>query len=257
MFGISMMPIGPLMMEHRVIERMISLLTLELDRIRDEEDPHIYFLFSAIDFLRTYADRTHHGKEEDILFRDLRRKELSPEIRLTMEGLEQDHRMSRENSKALLESLRRFNGSQNGEREQIEERLGFLTALYPKHIETEDKRFFIPSMDYFSEKEQEKMLEEFLEFDRRMIHEKYEGMVLRYESEFSASIPKRGAEGGESPMESSSVKWVCTVCDWVYDPNIGDPNGGIPPGVEFENLPDDWVCPQCGAEKDAFERLIG
>jgi len=251
-----MMPIGPLMMEHRVIERMISLLTLEVDRIRLGEEPNTHFLFEAIDFLRTYADRTHHGKEEDILFRDMRRKKLSPEIQKKMEGLENDHRMSRENSRALLESLKRYNEDEDGEIRHIEERLGFLTALYPKHIETEDKRFFIPSMDYFSQKERDEMLEDFLDFDRRMIHEKYEAMVQRYENEFSANIPEEGAENRGSPREDSSVKWVCTICDWVYDPDIGDPDGGIPPGVEFENLPDDWVCPQCGAEKDAFERLV-
>ena len=243
-------------MEHRVIERMISLLTLEVDRIRLGEEPNTHFLFKGIDFLRTYADRTHHGKEEDILFRDMRRKKLSPEIQKKMEGLENDHRMSRENSRALLESLKRYNEDEDGEIRHIEERLGFLTALYPKHIETEDKRFFIPSMDYFSQKERDEMLEDFLDFDRRMIHEKYEAMVQRYENEFSANIPEEGAENRGSPREDSSVKWVCTICDWVYDPDIGDPDGGIPPGVEFENLPDDWVCPQCGAEKDAFERLV-
>jgi rubredoxin/hemerythrin-like domain-containing protein len=252
-----MMPIGPLMMEHRVIERMIALLALEVDQIRLGGEPNTHFLFKAIDFLRTYADRTHHGKEEDILFRDMRRKKLSPEIQKKMEELENDHRMSRENSRALLESLKRYNEGEGGEIRHIEERLGFLTALYPRHIETEDKRFFIPSMDYFSQKERDEMLEDFLDFDRRMIHEKYEGMVRRYENEFSANIPEEGAGSRESPREGSSVKWVCTVCDWVYDPNIGDPDGGIPPGVEFENLPDDWVCPQCGAEKDAFERIEG
>lgn len=47
-------------------------------------------------------------------------------------------------------------------------------------------------------------------------------------------------------------KYVCEVCDWVYDPEIGDPEGGIAPGVAFEDLPDDWVCPVCGVGKDQF-----
>ncbi|MEM2135613.1 MAG: rubredoxin [Candidatus Freyarchaeota archaeon] len=50
-------------------------------------------------------------------------------------------------------------------------------------------------------------------------------------------------------------KWRCTVCDYVYDPEIGDPDGGIPPGTAFEDLPEDWVCPVCGASKDMFEPL--
>jgi len=48
-------------------------------------------------------------------------------------------------------------------------------------------------------------------------------------------------------------KWLCTVCGYVYDPAIGDPDGGIKPGVDFETLPDDWVCPECGLGKEFFE----
>lgn len=48
-------------------------------------------------------------------------------------------------------------------------------------------------------------------------------------------------------------KYVCEVCDWVYDPTIGDPEHGIEPGTAFEDLPDDWVCPLCGVGKDQFE----
>ena len=47
-------------------------------------------------------------------------------------------------------------------------------------------------------------------------------------------------------------KYRCTVCQWVYDPAIGDPEQGIEPGIAFENLPEDWVCPLCGASKDDF-----
>jgi rubredoxin len=50
-------------------------------------------------------------------------------------------------------------------------------------------------------------------------------------------------------------KWKCTLCDYVYDPAIGDEDAGIAPGTAFEDLPDDWVCPTCGAEKDMFEKI--
>ena len=48
-------------------------------------------------------------------------------------------------------------------------------------------------------------------------------------------------------------KYSCTVCQWVYDPEIGDPEQGIKPGVAFEELPEDWVCPLCGVGKEEFE----
>lgn len=47
-------------------------------------------------------------------------------------------------------------------------------------------------------------------------------------------------------------KYVCEVCEWVYDPEIGDPENGIAPGISFADLPDDWVCPVCGVGKDEF-----
>ncbi|MBN1496739.1 MAG: rubredoxin [Spirochaetes bacterium] len=48
-------------------------------------------------------------------------------------------------------------------------------------------------------------------------------------------------------------KYVCSVCGYVYDPEVGDPDSGTKPGTPFEKLPDDWVCPQCGVGKDQFE----
>ena len=51
------------------------------------------------------------------------------------------------------------------------------------------------------------------------------------------------------------MKYVCTVCDYVYDPEVGDPDNDIEPGTAFEDLSDDWVCPECGVEKDEFETL--
>jgi rubredoxin len=50
-------------------------------------------------------------------------------------------------------------------------------------------------------------------------------------------------------------KYECQVCGYVYDPALGDPDNGIAPGTPFAKLPADWVCPQCGAAKDMFEKV--
>jgi rubredoxin len=47
-------------------------------------------------------------------------------------------------------------------------------------------------------------------------------------------------------------RYVCEICGYVYDPEVGDPDGGIDPGTAFDDLPDDWLCPECGADKSAF-----
>ena len=50
-------------------------------------------------------------------------------------------------------------------------------------------------------------------------------------------------------------KYLCTVCDWIYDPEKGDPEHGIAPGTAFEDIPEDWVCPLCGVGKEVFEKV--
>ncbi len=68
----------------------------------------------------------------------------------------------------------------------------------------------------------------------------------------------RGENEGQTKVKENegSVKmkrYVCSVCGYVYDPSVGDPENGIPAGTPFENLPAEWVCPVCGATKDQFE----
>jgi rubredoxin len=66
--------------------------------------------------------------------------------------------------------------------------------------------------------------------------------------------PKRTFYEVINEEEQIMDKYVCTVCGYVYDPGEGDPDNGVKPGTSFENLPDDWTCPVCGAGKDDFEK---
>jgi rubredoxin len=47
--------------------------------------------------------------------------------------------------------------------------------------------------------------------------------------------------------------WICRACGHVYDPTLGDPDGGVAPGTAFEDVPESWVCPICGARKSDYE----
>ncbi|HGG59775.1 MAG TPA: rubredoxin [Gammaproteobacteria bacterium] len=49
--------------------------------------------------------------------------------------------------------------------------------------------------------------------------------------------------------------WMCTVCGWIYDEEKGDVEHGLAPGTRWEDVPDDWVCPECGEGKEAFEMM--
>ncbi len=53
--------------------------------------------------------------------------------------------------------------------------------------------------------------------------------------------------------DTETTMWICTSCGYVYDPEEGDPDGGIPAGTKFEAIPDTWFCPVCGARKSDFE----
>jgi rubredoxin len=53
--------------------------------------------------------------------------------------------------------------------------------------------------------------------------------------------------------ETNMQKYICTICGYVYDPELGDPDNDIESGTKFKDLPDDWVCPVCGADKSDFE----
>jgi len=55
-------------------------------------------------------------------------------------------------------------------------------------------------------------------------------------------------------VDSDMARYICTVCGYIYDPKKGDPDGGIIPGIPFEGLPANWVCPVCGASKEQFEK---
>ena len=50
-------------------------------------------------------------------------------------------------------------------------------------------------------------------------------------------------------------RWQCTLCEYVYDPALGDPTGAVAPGTAFADLPDGWVCPDCGADREYFEEI--
>jgi hemerythrin-like domain-containing protein len=168
-----MKPIGPLMWEHRAIERVIGVFDSQILRMQRMNAIDVVFIDTAVDFIRTYADRTHHGKEEEILFRDLAKKDLSADHARIMAELIEEHTFARATTRKLVKARDRYVRGGNAPIDEVITLLRTISDFYPKHIEKEDWHFFYPAMEYFSEEEQAAMLQEFSEFDRKMIHEKY------------------------------------------------------------------------------------
>jgi len=187
-----MKPIGPLMWEHRLIEQMVPLMKKEIEHIGKNHIANVYFISIAVDFFKTYADRTHHGKEEDILFRELSKKKLAKEHKRIMDELVAEHRLARETVKRLVDARDHYLKGQGFNLEIIKKTMTELVNLYPEHIRKEDKEFFFPVMEYFTKSEQEAMLREFRNFDRQMIHEKYEGIISDLGGKVLKRLPLKG-----------------------------------------------------------------
>lgn len=183
-----MPPLEPLLAEHRLIERMLHLLAQELECLKSNVavDPEFafvdpVFIDAAVDFLRTYADRCHHGKEE-LLFAALAAKELTPGHRHLLEELTREHVRARELTQGLLQAKRDHLREDPGALDRLLEHLQALLDLYPRHLAKEEQEFFLSAQEYLSPAEQEALLGRMQEFDRRLLHEKYLEMVQAYES---------------------------------------------------------------------------
>jgi hemerythrin-like domain-containing protein len=173
------------MKEHRLIERMAGPIREAVRRMQATGEVAPVFVDATVDFIRTYADRCHHGKEEGILFRDLEDKPLAEEHRRIMDELVTEHVYARKTVARMLEGKRRFLGGDAEAVKSVMNCLGELLEFYPLHIEKEDQRFFKPAMDYFSEAQQAEMLEECREFDRTVIHDHYAEVMERMEEAMS------------------------------------------------------------------------
>lgn len=164
--------IGILMQEHRIIEKILNLFEVETKKISEGNRIDPIAMYISIDFIRTYADQAHHGKEENILFRELSKKDLLAEHTNTMNELMEEHKYSRGIVTKWLDANNRYSDGEDTSQEIISY-LKELTQFYPQHIKKEDEHFFIPMLDYFREDELIKMINEFGEFDKNILHWRY------------------------------------------------------------------------------------
>lgn len=176
-----MNPIDFLMEEHNLIARMISLFDKEIAGLKEGKGDHC-FIHAAIDFFKSYGDKTHHGKEEDILFRELGQKALSDEHRNEMAELLEEHVAAREKIKHLDELNEKFIKGDISVQPHLVESLEDLSVFYKLHIEKENTHFFVSAREYMNGEEWEVMMKEFAEFDRSVIHEKYKEMIAEMEA---------------------------------------------------------------------------
>ena len=168
-----MKPRGQLMMEHRLIEKVLILANKKATEM-SKSNYNPILIDKIVDFIITYADRTHHGKEEDILFSELGKKSMDSENMKIMNELIDEHKQARIKVKEIIELNAQFKQGNSDVVNKIAEIIKWLAVFYPVHITKEDKLFFPNSEKYFSNDELDKMQEDFNDFDKKMIHEKYQ-----------------------------------------------------------------------------------
>jgi hemerythrin-like domain-containing protein len=171
------------MHEHRLIERMIALMGQELERLKRGEEPDLRFIDHSTDFFRYFADACHHGKEDQLLFpAALAKQDLEERYRKLTVRLQREHIYARSLTQRLEEASRKRRAG--GEAESVRaimDTLHRIVQFYPRHIATEDKEYFHQVMECFDQGEQEAMLREFDEVEKRVLHERYQDMVREHE----------------------------------------------------------------------------
>jgi len=169
------------MIEHRLIERCLAFAAETATRMTESQfDPML--VDTIVDFIKTYADRTHHGKEEGILFTTLSDRQITGDDLAVMNELIDEHRHAREKVRKIVELNDQFKNGNRNVVPHIKEIILWLADFYPVHIKKEDKDFFPRSEKYLSAEELKTMLESFWNFDRKMIHEKYQDIYERLSS---------------------------------------------------------------------------
>jgi len=187
------LPIEPLIAEHRLTARMIAAMRWRVADMESIRTADIGFIDGAVEFMRTYADRCHHGKEEEILFRELGSRPLSVEHRRVLDELLAEHVFARTTTQRLVEARDRYAAGERSAFDDITACLHMFVEFYPKHVAKEERDFFRPVMSYFTAAELGRMLADESEFDRRFAQDLYGKAVTAWERmPDPGSDPQRG-----------------------------------------------------------------
>ncbi len=172
-----MTPIERLAAEHRLIDRMLEVMKRQVERMNACGEVDHDVVDVVVDFMRTFADLTHHGKEETILFAQLAAKSPADELARTMAELKREHEFVRERTTLLVAAQELHLRGSGDALQKVTQIMGELIDFYPPHEKKEETQFFVASMGYFDDAETDEMLREMAQFDRNVIHEKYTRLV--------------------------------------------------------------------------------
>ena len=182
--------------EHRVIQRMVAGMSVLADQLEGGEPVDVSLLESIVAFLRTFADRLHHGKEESFLFPALIRRGV-PAQGCPIGGLTMEHQKGRVMVGELADAIRGYAAGEPPARENLIKSLRALVAFYPSHIWKEDYLLFPLAGKVLTPEDQQELMDKFETVERELgldVHEGFDKEAAELERKVSGivSSPKEG-----------------------------------------------------------------
>ena len=189
-------PVDVLEAEHRVIQKMVAGMSVLADQLEGGEPVDVSLLESIVAFLRTFADRLHHGKEESFLFPALIRRGV-PSQGCPIGGLTMEHQKGRVMVGELADAIRGYAAGEPPAREDLVKSLRALVAFYPNHIWKEDYLLFPLAGKVLTPEDQQELMGKFETVERELgldVHEGFDKVAADLERKVSGivSSPKEG-----------------------------------------------------------------
>ena len=190
-------PVEMLEAEHRVIQKIVAGMSVLAEQLEDGEPVDVSLLESIVVFLRTFADRCHHGKEETFLFPALIRRGV-PSHGCPIGGLTMEHQKGRVMAGELAEAIRGCAAGEPPARENLVKSLRALVAFYPSHIWKEDYLLFPLAGKVLTPQDQQELMDKFETVERELgldVHEGFDKLAAELERKVSGIDSKPGNPG--------------------------------------------------------------
>ena len=190
-------PVEVLEAEHRVIQKMVAGMSVLAEQLEGGEPVDVSLLESIVVFLRTFADRCHHGKEETFLFPALIRRGV-PSHGCPIGGLTMEHQKGRVMVGELAEAIRGCAAGEPPARENLVKSLRALVAFYPSHIWKEDYLLFPLAGKVLTPQDQQELMDKFETVERELgldVHEGFDKLAAELERKVSGIDSKPGNPG--------------------------------------------------------------
>ncbi len=171
------------MVEHREIERLFDVMRKESAIMENLGKPNLKFIDIMTDFFVTYIDMVHHGKEENILFEALKKKNMRLEHKKLMNELLDEHKRGRRVVEGIISAAESYTPGDKGIVADLKSYFDEFLDIYVNHIKKEDENFFIPVMAYFNKEEKDAMVQKFWEFELGATRDKYKEILTILEQE--------------------------------------------------------------------------